>query len=89
MTKISISLASPSGPLYKEVRQQVSLHYPGVIRADYQQDNGAVSADLADLEINPLIYVFSLQICQTWRITTSLPGTTPTSSSYFATECQR
>ena len=41
---ISISLAGPSGPLYKQVLQRVSLPYPGVLRADYQQDNGAVSS---------------------------------------------
>ena len=44
INQISFSLASPAGPSYKQLRQQVSLPYPGVLRANYQQDNGAVGS---------------------------------------------
>ena len=41
---MSLALQGSSGPVYKQLRQAISLPYPGVLRGTYDHTNGAVSS---------------------------------------------
>ena len=49
VTTVSFSLAGPEGPVTKRILQRQSLVWPGVIRAVYDETNGAM-ANLPQLE---------------------------------------
>ena len=40
---MSLALQGSSGRVYKQLRQAISLPYPGVLRGTYDHTNGAVS----------------------------------------------
>ena len=44
VNEISIALPGPTGQVIKHIKQSLSLPYPGVVRVNYDESNGAVSA---------------------------------------------
>merc|ERR1711909_45896 len=46
---VSTALSGPTGRVYKRIKQSLSLPYPGVVRVNYDESNGAFPA-LPDIE---------------------------------------
>ena len=44
LLQVSLALQGSSGRVYKQLRQAISLPYPGVLRGTYDHTNGAVSS---------------------------------------------
>ena len=61
LLQVSLALQGSSGPVYKQLRQAISLPYPGVLRGTYDHTNGAVSSFSQTTGRRPLLGAFLLR----------------------------